>query len=60
MLADGVWSTYSFGPALVENGDIVEGIESYEADADTRHGYRGITRVQALASSKQTTLSSWW
>lgn len=34
LLADGVWSTYSFGPALVDNGEIVEGIDSIEVDTN--------------------------
>lgn len=41
LLAAGVWNTYSFGPALLVDGDIVEGIDSYEADPGARHGIQG-------------------
>lgn len=34
LLADGAWSTLSFGPALLENGDIVDGIDSVEVDTN--------------------------
>ena len=34
LVADGVWNTLSFGPALVENGEIVDGIDSVEVDAN--------------------------
>ncbi len=32
LLDDGVWNTWSFGPALLENGEIVDGIETVEID----------------------------
>jgi len=41
LLADGVWNTYSFGPALVADRDVVDGIDSYEADPNARHGIQG-------------------
>ena len=41
MLAAGVWNTFSFGPALLEDGSIVEGIDSYEADANPKHPIQG-------------------
>lgn len=34
LLADGVWNTLSFGPALLENGDIITGIDSVEVDTN--------------------------
>lgn len=34
LLADGVWNTLSFGPALVENGETVDGIENVEVDTN--------------------------
>jgi exopolysaccharide biosynthesis protein len=34
LLADGVWSTLSFGPALLDNGGIVSGIDSSEVDTN--------------------------
>ncbi|RIJ78327.1 phosphodiester glycosidase family protein [Nakamurella silvestris] len=34
LVADGVWNTLSFGPALVENSEIVSGIDSVEVDTN--------------------------
>jgi exopolysaccharide biosynthesis protein len=34
LLADGVWNTLSFGPTLVDDGQIVEGIEDVEVDTN--------------------------
>ena len=34
LIADGVWNTISFGPALVDGGEIVEGIEDVEVDTN--------------------------
>ena len=34
LVADGVWNTLSFGPAIVEGGDVVDGIESVEVDTN--------------------------
>jgi exopolysaccharide biosynthesis protein len=34
LLATGVWNTLSFGPAIVENGDVVSGIDSVEIDTN--------------------------
>ncbi|WP_207456528.1 phosphodiester glycosidase family protein [Herbiconiux sp. SYSU D00978] len=34
LLADGVWNTLSFGPALVEDGEIVDGIDDVEVDTN--------------------------
>ncbi|WP_137843730.1 phosphodiester glycosidase family protein [Microbacterium sp. 2FI] len=34
LLADGAWNTLSFGPAIVEDGSVVEGIESQEIDTN--------------------------
>ncbi|MGD8195401.1 phosphodiester glycosidase family protein [Herbiconiux sp. P18] len=34
LVADGVWNTLSFGPALVEDGEIVDGIDSVEVDTN--------------------------
>jgi exopolysaccharide biosynthesis protein len=34
LLADGVWNTLSFGPAVVENGEIVAGIDDIEVDTN--------------------------
>lgn len=34
LLAAGVWNTLSFGPALVDDGDIVAGIEDIEIDTN--------------------------
>ncbi|MGC3953698.1 MAG: phosphodiester glycosidase family protein [Propionicimonas sp.] len=34
LLADGVWNTLSFGPALVEDGAVVPGIDQVEVDTN--------------------------
>ena len=34
LLAAGVWNTLSFGPALLENGQVVEGISEIEVDTN--------------------------
>jgi len=34
LVDEGVWNTLSFGPALVEDGEIVEGIDSVEIDTN--------------------------
>lgn len=34
LLADGAWNTLSFGPAIVEDGAVVDGIESTEIDTN--------------------------
>ena len=34
LLADGVWNTLSFGPALVEDGAVVDGIDDVEVDTN--------------------------
>lgn len=42
LLAAGVWNTLSFGPALVENGAIVEGIDEVEVDTNIgNHSIQG-------------------
>ncbi|KJL44913.1 hypothetical protein RS81_00381 [Microbacterium terrae] len=40
LLADGVWNTLSFGPALVEDGEVVAGLD--EAEVDTNFGNHSI------------------
>jgi exopolysaccharide biosynthesis protein len=34
LVADGVWNTLSFGPALLEDGQVVDGIEDVEVDTN--------------------------
>ncbi|WP_374975008.1 phosphodiester glycosidase family protein [Microbacterium trichothecenolyticum] len=34
LLADGAWNTLSFGPAIVEDGAVVDGIENVEVDTN--------------------------
>lgn len=34
LVADGVWNTLSFGPAVLEDGNIVDGIEDVEVDTN--------------------------
>lgn len=42
LLADGVWQTLSFGPALVEDGQVVSGIEDVEVDTNVgNHSIQG-------------------
>jgi exopolysaccharide biosynthesis protein len=42
LVADGVWNTLSFGPAVVENGEIVDGIDSVEVDTNVgNHSIQG-------------------
>lgn len=44
LVANGVWNTLSFGPALLEDGEIVEGIE--EVEVDTNFGNHSIQGEQ--------------
>ncbi|MDV8146112.1 phosphodiester glycosidase family protein [Arthrobacter sp. B10-11] len=44
LLADGVWNTLSFGPSLLDNGEIAEGIE--EVEVDTNFGNHSIQGEQ--------------
>lgn len=42
LLAAGVWNTLSFGPALLEDGEIVDGIEDVEVDTNIgNHSIQG-------------------
>ncbi|WP_291055299.1 phosphodiester glycosidase family protein [Herbiconiux sp.] len=42
LVADGVWNTLSFGPAIVEDGTIVDGIEDVEVDTNIgNHSIQG-------------------
>lgn len=42
LLEDGVWSTLSFGPALLEDGEIPSGIDSVEVDTNVgNHSIQG-------------------
>ncbi|MBN1632311.1 MAG: phosphodiester glycosidase family protein, partial [Thermoleophilia bacterium] len=41
LLDAGVWNTYSFGPALVVDGGIPQGIEYYEVEDDPEHPIQG-------------------
>ena len=34
LVASGVWNTLSFGPAIVDNGEVVDGIDSVEVDTN--------------------------
>ncbi len=34
LLADGVWNTLSFGPSLLDNGEVAAGIEDVEVDTN--------------------------
>ncbi|MHA7279560.1 phosphodiester glycosidase family protein [Arthrobacter sp. MDT2-2] len=42
LLADGVWNTLSFGPSLLEDGEIAAGIEDIEVDTNVgNHSIQG-------------------
>lgn len=42
LVADGVWNTLSFGPALVTDGEVVDGIEDVEVDTNVgNHSIQG-------------------
>ncbi len=41
LLADGVWNTYSFGPALLVDGDVPDHIDTYEAVDNPKHPIQG-------------------
>ncbi|WP_104119040.1 phosphodiester glycosidase family protein [Arthrobacter sp. B1805] len=42
LLADGVWNTLSFGPSLLEDGEVVAGIEDVEVDTNVgNHSIQG-------------------
>jgi exopolysaccharide biosynthesis protein len=41
LLAEGVWNTYSFGPALLVDGELGEDLDSYEAEANPKHPIQG-------------------
>ncbi|MDQ0850057.1 exopolysaccharide biosynthesis protein [Arthrobacter sp. B3I9] len=42
LVADGVWNTLSFGPAVLENGQVVDGIEDVEVDTNVgNHSIQG-------------------
>ena len=42
LVADGVWNTLSFGPAVLEGGEVVDGIEDVEVDTNVgNHSIQG-------------------
>ncbi|ACZ23160.1 exopolysaccharide biosynthesis protein [Sanguibacter keddieii DSM 10542] len=42
LVADGVWNTLSFGPALLEDGEVLSGIEDVEVDTNIgNHSIQG-------------------
>jgi exopolysaccharide biosynthesis protein len=42
LVADGVWNTLSFGPALLDDGEVVDGIEDVEVDTNAgNHSIQG-------------------
>ncbi len=50
LLADGAWQTLSFGPALVEDGEAVEGVDSVEVDTNVgNHSIQGDQPRTAVA-----------
>lgn len=55
LVADGVWNTMSFGPAIVVNGSIPAGIESFEVDTNfgnhSIQGYQPRTGVGVISNN---------
>jgi exopolysaccharide biosynthesis protein len=50
LLADGAWQTLSFGPALVDDGEVVDGIDSIEVDTNFgNHSIQGDQPRTAIA-----------
>lgn len=50
LLADGAWQTLSFGPALVEDGEVVAGIDAVEVDTNVgNHSIQGDQPRTAVA-----------
>ncbi len=50
LLADGAWQTLSFGPALVEDGEVVDGIDQVEVDTNGgNHSIQGDQPRTAIA-----------
>ncbi|MET4097878.1 exopolysaccharide biosynthesis protein [Agrococcus sp. UYP10] len=50
LLADGAWQTLSFGPALVEDGEVVAGIDAVEVDTNIgNHSIQGDQPRTAIA-----------
>ncbi|GEK80958.1 phosphodiester glycosidase family protein [Agrococcus baldri] len=50
LLADGAWQTLSFGPALVEAGEVVDGIDDVEVDTNFgNHSIQGDQPRTAIA-----------
>lgn len=41
LVADGVWNTYSFGPGLLVDGSVADGLDTYEAETNPRHPIQG-------------------
>ncbi len=62
LVADGVWNTLSFGPALVENSTVVNGIDSVEVDTNVgNHSIQGDqprTAVGVIDANHYTSSSS--
>ncbi|TXP74362.1 phosphodiester glycosidase family protein, partial [Escherichia coli] len=58
LLADGAWQTLSFGPALVEDGEVVEGIETVEVDTNFgNHSIQGDQPRTAVAGLEDGTIA---
>ncbi|MDO4888977.1 MAG: phosphodiester glycosidase family protein [Actinomycetaceae bacterium] len=53
LVEEGVWNTLSFGPAIVENGEIVSGIEDVEVDTNFgNHSIQG-NQPRTLVGAKE-------
>ena len=58
LLTIGVWNTWSFGPALREDGEIIEGIDNIEIDHNFgNHSIQGYQPRSGVGSQTITILS---
>ncbi|MDR7276276.1 exopolysaccharide biosynthesis protein [Catenuloplanes atrovinosus] len=61
LLADGVWHTLSFGPGLVENGVVLDGIDSVEIDTNVgNHSVQGDQPRTGIGLIEANHWLSWW
>ncbi len=54
LVADGVWNTLSFGPAVVTDGQVVDGIEDVEVDTNVgNHSIQGEQPRTAIGGGRR-------
>jgi hypothetical protein len=56
LLADGVWNTYSFGPALLDNGVAATNLDTAEAEENPEHPIQGSQPRTAIGMVSQNHL----